>query len=201
MNCTTNSDITIENVTQIVQTHENPHENIGTSAILPSVIHTNATYMVGAEPAQIQIVSAFPPQRGSSDDEATLVPSMRSNNLSNDVLFSRPQNENFIVEDVTSNTSRDPVPFFDSNTASSDGYEFLDTPVFDSLSPLNFGQPQEQASVNSRVQELDPTNGYRDINRFVYEADAIPLPSTNSFDETSNNIYIFIIANIIIWLE
>ena len=80
---------------------------------------------------------------------------------------------------------------------------YFDTPVFDSLSPLNFGQPQEQASVNSRVQELDPTNGYRDINSFVYEADAIPLPSTNSFDETSNNIYIFIIANIIrlLWLE
>ena len=56
--------------------------------------------------------------------------------------------------------------------------------------------------MHTRVQELAPTNGHSDINRLVYESDAIPLRSTNSIDKTSNKIYIFIIANIIkLWLE
>ena len=200
MNGTTNSDITMENGTQIVQTHEND----GTQAILPSAIYTNPIYRIGAEPDQIQIVSALPPHFFRSDDEVTLSSPMLSNGVSSDVLLSQSQNQNSIVEEAHSNTSLDPVPFPESITASSDDYDFLNTPdgeyyVFESLNP--FGEPQEQALVYTRVQELEPTNSYRDINRFVYESDAIPLPSTNSFDENSNNIFIFIIAKIIIWLE
>ena len=213
MNGTTNIDITIENGTQIVQTHEND----GTQAILPSAIYTNPIYRIGAEPDQIQILSALPPHFFRSDDEVTLSSPMLSNGVSSDVLLSQSQNQNSIMEEAPSNTSLDPVPLSESITASSDDYDFLNTPdneyyVFESInqfgepqeqaeSLIPFGEPQEQALVHTRVQELEPTNGYRDINRFVYESDAIPLPSANSFDETSNNIFIFIIAKIIIWLE
>ena len=204
MNFTTNSEITMENGTQTVQTHEND----GTQAILSSAIHTNPTYRFGEEPDQIQIVSTLPARRGSSDDEAPLSQPMLSNGVSNDVLLSQSQNQNSIMEEAHSSTSLDPVPLSESITASLDDYDFLNTPdneyyAFENLNP--FGEPQEQALVHTRVQELEPTNGYRDINRFVYESDAIPLPSTNSFDETSNNIFTFIIAKIIkfceLWLE
>ena len=206
MNGNINSYITMENGTQIVQIHENHHENNGTQAILSYAIHTNPTYgwlsrpMVGAEPDQIQIVTALPTHRGSSDDEATLFSPMLSNSVSSDVLLSQSQNQNSIMEEALSNTSLDPVPLSELITAPSDDYDFLNTPdgeyyVFESLNP--FVEPHEQALVHTRVQELEPPNGYRDINRFVYEADAIPLPSTNSFDETSNNIHILIKTNII----
>ena len=87
--------------------------------------------------------------------------------------------------------------------------------VLDNLSLPNFGRPQEQCEhyLHTREQELDvvehvsqdgttamkrsdPTNGYTNINSSIYEADAIPLPSSNSIDKTSKNIHILIKVNV-----